>query len=203
MDYKKIHDQIIERAMNRNVTEYTENHHIIPKCLGGTNEASNLVKLTAREHFIIHKLLCEIYPTNTKIFFAYRMMAIMKNSKDNIRTYYISAREFERIRIMHAQISSDVNKGRVRTIEHRQNMSNALRGKKKLPMSQETKDKISIALKGRTLTLEHRKKVRDANKGNIKCTGKALTLEKELERCEKIKQSWIMRKKNKSGGIND
>jgi len=39
---------------------YIEKHHILPKCLGGTNDASNIVRLTAREHFICHLLLVKI-----------------------------------------------------------------------------------------------------------------------------------------------
>ena len=41
MNYQRIHDA----------------HHVIPRCLGGTDDKSNLVELTAREHFIVHKLL--------------------------------------------------------------------------------------------------------------------------------------------------
>ena len=36
---------------------YFEQHHIVPKCFGGTNSPSNLVLLTAREHFLAHWLL--------------------------------------------------------------------------------------------------------------------------------------------------
>jgi len=54
MDYKKIHDNIIDMARNRKLEGYTEKHHIIPKCMNGTNDPNNLVKLTAREHFLIH-----------------------------------------------------------------------------------------------------------------------------------------------------
>ena len=63
MDYKKIHDAIIERARTRILTGYKERHHIIPKCMGGNDSAENLVDLTAREHFIVHLLLAEIYNT--------------------------------------------------------------------------------------------------------------------------------------------
>ena len=63
MNYKKLYDQIIENAKNRNIIEnkYYEEHHIIPKCLNGTNDDNNLVKLTLREHYVCHKLLAEIY----------------------------------------------------------------------------------------------------------------------------------------------
>ena len=56
MNYQKIHDAIIERAKTRKLEGYKERHHIIPRCLGGTDDNENLVDLTAREHFIIHLL---------------------------------------------------------------------------------------------------------------------------------------------------
>lgn len=36
---------------------YYEQHHIIPKCLNGSNKKNNLVLLTAREHYLCHLLL--------------------------------------------------------------------------------------------------------------------------------------------------
>lgn len=39
---------------------YYEKHHILPKSLGGTNRKSNLVLLTAQEHFRAHFLLPEM-----------------------------------------------------------------------------------------------------------------------------------------------
>ena len=70
MDHRKIYDSIIEKARNENrirksyserkkenfVSQYYENHHIIPKCLGGSDKNENRVLLTAREHFVCHKL---------------------------------------------------------------------------------------------------------------------------------------------------
>lgn len=63
MDYEKIYNDLIEKAKSSICVEggYFEKHHIIPKSLGGTNDASNLVKLTARQHYIAHLLLYKIY----------------------------------------------------------------------------------------------------------------------------------------------
>ena len=57
MKYNNHYDRLIDRARNRVLGTYKENHHIIPKCMGGTNDSWNLVKLTAKEHFICHLLL--------------------------------------------------------------------------------------------------------------------------------------------------
>jgi hypothetical protein len=62
MNYKKIYEDFIEdRKQKQNIKGYYETHHIIPKALGGTNEKSNLIKLTAYEHLFAHELLARIY----------------------------------------------------------------------------------------------------------------------------------------------
>jgi hypothetical protein len=64
--YKKWHDSIIDRAKNRVLSCYVERHHVIPKSCGGSDDKSNLVKLTAKEHFIVHLLLTKILKGNNK-----------------------------------------------------------------------------------------------------------------------------------------
>ena len=70
MNYEKIYNQIVNRAKNRILECYTEKHHIIPRCMGGSDDKENLVSLTAREHFLCHHLLVRIYPENIKLKFA-------------------------------------------------------------------------------------------------------------------------------------
>ena len=40
--------------------QYCETHHIVPRSFGGSDDNSNLVNLTAREHFIAHELLVKV-----------------------------------------------------------------------------------------------------------------------------------------------
>jgi ribosomal protein L9 len=58
--YTRWYYTIINRAKSREISGYIEKHHILPKCLGGSNDHSNLVSLTAREHFICHLLLIKM-----------------------------------------------------------------------------------------------------------------------------------------------
>jgi hypothetical protein len=60
--YTTWYNNIIQRAQSRVLSAdiYTEKHHIIPQSLGGTNDRSNLVVLTAKEHFICHLLLVKM-----------------------------------------------------------------------------------------------------------------------------------------------
>lgn len=76
--YKKIYDAIINKRKKENVMGYSEKHHIIPKCLGGEDSNENIVRLTAREHYICHYLLTKIYKSDTikyhKLINAFLMM---------------------------------------------------------------------------------------------------------------------------------
>ena len=64
MNYEKHYNLLIERAKTRVIKGYTEKHHIIPKCMGGTDDASNISILTPEEHYIAHLLLVKMYPSN-------------------------------------------------------------------------------------------------------------------------------------------
>ena len=74
MNYQLIHNQIITRAKDRTATGYMEEHHIIPKSMGGTDDPTNLVMLTPEEHYLVHQLLVKLYPSNENLIFAANMM---------------------------------------------------------------------------------------------------------------------------------
>lgn len=58
--YTKYYFSIIKNAQNRVSEVQGEIHHIIPRCIGGTDDPKNLVKLTYREHYICHALLVKM-----------------------------------------------------------------------------------------------------------------------------------------------
>lgn len=97
MDYQKIYNQIIERAKTRQLEGYKEKHHILPKCIGGLDVKENLVELTAREHFLCHKLLCKIYPNEYKLWYALWLMVIGKQ-KNKLNIFKINNRDYERLK---------------------------------------------------------------------------------------------------------
>lgn len=83
MDYKKIYDALVEKAKVRGLDKskhegYFEIHHIIPVCLGGSDEDSNLVMLTAREHILAHVFLWKAYPDHAGLTHAAQMMALTR-----------------------------------------------------------------------------------------------------------------------------
>jgi len=160
MNYKIIHDNIIERAKNRILkeNEYYEIHHIIPKCLGGLNNKSNLVRLTAREHFIIHWLLAEI-ENIPQLWFAFHLMVSSTNNKFHKR-YTPSSRVIEYAKIKMSKIKrshTEETKTKISKNNAKWNL-----GKK---LSEETKQKISQSNTGKKRTIETKQKISDSHKG--------------------------------------
>jgi hypothetical protein len=61
MNYIKHYNNLITRSKDRNLSCYLEAHHIVPKCIGGTDDSTNIVMLTPEEHYVAHQLLVKIY----------------------------------------------------------------------------------------------------------------------------------------------
>jgi hypothetical protein len=74
MNYKKIYDDLMNRACSRQLIGYVEHHHIVPRCMGGTNDRNNIVILTPEEHFLAHLLLVKINPGNLSLLNAASIM---------------------------------------------------------------------------------------------------------------------------------
>jgi hypothetical protein len=179
---------IIAQAQSRISTDgYTENHHIIPKSLGGTNDKENLVKLTGREHFICHLLLTKmtIGKNRGKMIFALNSMMNRKN--ENMDRYVPSSRMYESLRKQlseaHKQLGrsdkhkaaistahtgkivSDETRNRMRESAKKNIVGAAVKGSKR---SDNTKQKISQSRKGIVFSEEHRKKLSEAAKNRMK-----------------------------------
>lgn len=159
MNYKKIYDDIINKAktLNRKKSkeQYFELHHIIPRCMGGNNSKTNLVLLTAREHFLCHKLLHKSYPTNRLLFFAYDCMSIPIGQR-NIK---LSSREFQYIK----EMKSKLNDKNSISDKCRQKQREAVRGRKQ---TEEEKRRRSEANKGKKPSPESIEKAKQTKKKN-------------------------------------
>lgn len=101
MNYSKIYNALVEKAKVRGLDKsqhegYFEIHHIVPRSVGGTNEADNLVMLTGREHFIAHMLLWKIYPKVPALAYAAMMMSNRAISKVNSYLYEALKEDFSK-----------------------------------------------------------------------------------------------------------
>jgi hypothetical protein len=85
MDYKRHYNLLIERARLRNRSDgtYYESHHILPRCMGGSDDEDNLVLLTPEEHYIAHLILVRMYPESKSLSHAAAMMCVGKKRTDN------------------------------------------------------------------------------------------------------------------------
>ena len=107
MDYKKIYESLIDKRRKHPIAEgYSEKHHVIPRCLGGSNAKDNIVRLTAREHYIAHLLLVHVYP-GPKMLFAIRSMS--RRSKNHLghREFLMNSRLFQ----LYREKAIEVHKG--------------------------------------------------------------------------------------------
>lgn len=218
MNYEKIYNQIVERAKNRVLDCYTESHHIIPRCMGGGDEKENLVNLTAREHFMCHRLLVQIHPSNNKLKFALWAMCNMKSKRQS--RYTPSSRIYESIKIEVIQLISDKKKGVKLSEEHKRKTSETLKGRKRpqevidkivktrkenggWKHSYETKNKIRSnngmkrqevrdKLKGREISDETRKKLGDVSVHKRACIIDGVWYESIREASNQLDIKWDM-----------
>ena len=157
--------------------EYHERHHILPRCMGGTNDPENLINLFAREHFEAHRLLALENPDNPKIIHAWWMMSTV--TKSNKKRVTVTSEEYEEARKALSQAISGENnpwygkssprKGAHLSEEQKQHLREINLGERSakygVPVSEETRRKISLANRGKVATEETRQKLREAHLG--------------------------------------
>ena len=175
MNHRWHHDRLIERARTRGLDKsslsgYYECHHIVLRSFGGSDDNDNLVLLTAREHFIIHVLLCYMYPNNGKLLRAHILMS--GQGKYNSTSY-------TKLKSEYSIVVSESNSKRVWKQESKDKLSIAGKGRK---VRQETINKIitkntgkkrtkeqiesqSKRMQGNIVTAETRKKISEGNIG--------------------------------------
>ena len=180
MNHQKIYNTIINKAKQENRIKqkgiYYEKHHIIPKCLEGNNEDENLVLLTAKEHFIAHKLLTYIYKGNRKIACAfYRMVYSNRGNYNKSSRNYSYARELISLTPMSDETKQKISLGlkgkkhKEISEEGRKNMSNA--AKNKPPDTKETRFRKGISRRGKNHLPQTIEKMKNT-KHNISETGR-------------------------------
>lgn len=158
MNYLKIYTSIINHARTYPAAGYVEQHHIMPKCLGGDDNESNLILLSARQHYLCHWLLAKHYNTK-KLWGAFAMMTVASTKHQRIK----NSRLFERARIARSKASSGNGNGmfgkpsacKSHSPETIEKIRQSKLGKKRTPFTRspaslETKKKISDAKAGKS-----------------------------------------------------
>ncbi len=178
MNYLNIYNNIISKYKILNLKKlskndkryvYLETHHIIPKCIGGSDDKENLVNLPAREHFICHLLLPKIYKGNPKEHNLWCAAHRFLYGNKNQRLVRISSLEYKLIKENLSEKCAEVYRGKNNpnynnrwTEEQKRKISAKNKGRtphnKGVPLSEEMKSRISQALKGRPQPWNRRKK---------------------------------------------
>ena len=175
--YTRLYESIITRAKQRSLDSYTERHHIIPRSLGGNDDADNLVDLTGREHFICHWLLTKMVDsTNDKWKMMNALGYMMWAENQNQERYRVNARLYEQLKTKHSEMKSWAVAGE----------RNGMYGKHH---SEEAREKIRQSRLGNQINEEQRDKIRQFR------TGKKWT--------EEQKQLMSERRKGKTVGENN
>lgn len=91
--------------------EYSERHHIIPKSFGGKNNKENIIKLTARQHFIAHWILS--HTEDESMIWAFWLFVNGYSTKQQERKdLKITSRIYEKIKEQFSRLISESNKRR-------------------------------------------------------------------------------------------
>jgi hypothetical protein len=173
MDYQKHYNLLIDRARGRTLSGYGEWHHILPKCMGGSDNKDNLVFLTPEEHFVAHQLLIKVYPTHIGLARAAYMLTVNKpgQNRNNNKLYGWIKRKLssEKRSREHCKNLSVACLGKKKPEGFGLSVSTRMRGKK---ASEETKKKLKLrkpTMLGKTHNLEARKKISDARSKQVLC----------------------------------
>ena len=158
MNYKEYIDNILNtRGRFACGNKYHEKHHIIPKCIGGTDDEENLIDLLAREHFEAHRLLALENLDNKKLVHAWWTMTNFKNQYQN--RHITSAVEYEEAKKIWSKKYSESISGANHWDVSGEN--NPMYGKHH---TEETKKKISQANAGKLSSMKGKKHSKNTRK---------------------------------------
>lgn len=180
--YYKTYNQLIDKCIQMEKEGYpedlyTEVHHILPKCQGGTNDECNLVRMPIRYHIIAHMLLACAFPDNPKLIYSVNAILMIGGGNNNISQ--LESRKLAISKVSTRLISKfreeavKSRRGKHLTEEHKKKISEAQKGEKSYMYgkhahhTEETRKKISLANKGRAKSKETREKLSKALKGRI------------------------------------
>lgn len=166
MNYLRIHNEIIEKRRTGVITDgYYEKHHIVPKSHGGSNDTSNLVKLTAREHFIAHWLLWRIH-RDAPMAYAFNCMTYNKYGKrySNSRGFTEARKAFAKAHSESLKGKEAYNKGKPMSDDQKEKLRQVKLG---VPMDRETKERISATMKGVPKSEETKARMKEAQKNLV------------------------------------
>ncbi len=162
--YTNCYYRIIDRAIREGRTKlkrtdvgyvYYERHHIIPRCLDGGDGPDNLVLLTAKEHYVVHHLLCYmVSETRPKILLlnAFVRMAYSKSTGQKRHT----PRSYDAVKRLISEKNSLAFRGKKKSVQMRQRLSRSRKGMK---FTNQHRQRLSEVRRGRKHTNAYKRKM--------------------------------------------
>lgn len=167
------YNKFIDALKQQTVEGYYELHHVIPRSMGGSDDASNLIALTARQHYVAHWMLARaLGGAASRAFFM--MSNFGKYGSVNSTTYENARKEYSK----QVSIQMTGNKPKPITEETRIKMRDKKLGRS---LSEETKEKLRLVNLGKKRDVEFCRKVSEAKKG-IATRGSGYTQSDETKR---------------------
>jgi len=193
--YERWYQELIETRKGRHIPEdvYSESHHIVPRCLGGSDDSINRIDLFPKEHFIAHLLLARIHSGRAGMQMAHALRRMLTGGRG--QRYIPNSRTYQLVRTLAMEKCSGKNNpmwertgelhpsfgkyDQIYTPEHRARVSAKSKGR---VWSEEHrvkakaahiarwaepgfKERMSKIHKGRPKTEEHRRKIGESQKG--------------------------------------
>jgi hypothetical protein len=174
MDYKKIYDELMEarlsikeeRIKQKKSGEYFERHHITPLSMGGNKSyglrSDNIVLLTAREHYLAHRMLWLIYRTR-EMGFAFHKMVF---SSSPLQQRRFNSKAYEAAKKALSECQRGENNPMFGKESPMKGKPNVSRGKKLAPRP------YQLGENNPSKRQEVREKISKANRGQPKPSGK-------------------------------
>jgi len=171
--YKKF----IDALKNQRIDGYFEKHHIVPRSMGGGDDASNIICLTLRQHYIAHWMLWKAYGGKMAIAFDYMNGIKRYGYRLTGRTIKLLSQDVSKRR-SERQVSAETREkqrqaklGKKLSAEHIEKVRQSQIGRK---LSDKWKSNVSAAKRGKSngrlghiMTEETRRRIGDAQRGAL------------------------------------
>jgi hypothetical protein len=171
LNYQKIYDNLIESRKIRipDASVYYERHHIIPRSMGGDNSSENLIKLTAREHFLAHWLLWRIH-RNRQMACAFAYLSGSYNDRGIIT----SSRGYEEARLSMKGLKCTQETKNKMSLNYNYSIERGIKiSEQNIKLHSEKK----IGMHGKTHSLECKLLMKEKMRGNNNAAGHKFTSE--------------------------
>ena len=183
--YTRWYINIVAKARVKRRSGYLETHHIIPRSLGGDNSRSNLVDLTAREHYICHLLLVRMLEGQDRGKMVAAAHCLINRRGPNKSEIVPNSRIYQKLKVEFSIVQRINRLGTKHSDEVKQKIGASRTG---IKHTEETRAKLSAIASSRILSEETKAKMSRSH------TGAKRSEDMKRRMSEAQKRKWAERK---------